>query len=150
MGRFQLFDFGIDVVAREGALDSLRDIDADRVARVVPTRVERGGIHFPEQEVIGDAQQRVGVQDLVGGTGISGGGEFLENGQVIVARIQPVRLAVFQGAPQFAGGVCVGPCGMKRTLRIELVDDARVGDVRAMDLERSGLEQRFDLRLQFR
>ena len=81
MGRFQLFDFGIDVVAREGAFDSLRDIDADRVARVVPTRVECGGIHLPEQEVIGDAQQRVGVQDLVGGTGISGGGEFLENGR---------------------------------------------------------------------
>ena len=78
------------------------------------------------------------------------GGELLENRQVVVARIEPVGFAVLQCPPQFAGRVRVAPRGPKRALRIERVDDVRIGDVRAVNLERPGLEQRFDLGLQLR
>ena len=78
------------------------------------------------------------------------GGELLENWQVVVARIEPVGLAVFHCPPQFAGRVRIGPGRPKRTLRIKRVDDVRIGDMRAVNLERPGLDQRLDLGLQLR
>ena len=77
-------------------------------------------------------------------------GQLIEHGQVVVARIEPVGLAVFQGPPQFARRSRIGPGRTKRALRIERVDELRMRDARAVNLNGTGLDQRLDLGLQIR
>ena len=69
---------------------------------------------------------------------------------MIVAGIEPVRLAVLQRTPQFAGDSWVGPGGTKPALRIELVDETWIRDGSAVNLNGAWLEQCLHLSLQTR